>query len=109
MKTSSKFRSSITGVLILTAVYLFIYQLWYSGTPLGLEPAPGGQQILLTADKMYRGESFDEPFYRAPLYPYLISIARRINVLDLPVPLVARGMNSFFVLVTTFLQAVWLG
>ena len=77
---------------------------------MGLDPVLDGKQNILIAEKMYEGESFDQPFRRAPLYPYLISLARHINVLDLPVALVARGMNSFFVLVTTFFtcQLAWL-
>ena len=102
MKLDAKFLTSVRGVLILTAVYLFIYQLWYTQTPMGLEPVQDGRQNLILAEKMYDGESFDQPFHRAPLYPYLISLAYKINILDLPGHLVARGMNSFFVLITTF-------
>ena len=69
---------------------------------MGLEPVLDGRQNIIIAEKMYEGESFNQPFHRAPLYPYLLSLAYRINVLDLPEHLVARGMNSFFVLITTF-------
>ena len=110
MKSDPKFTSALRGVLLVTAGYLFIYQLWYSGQPMGLDPVLDGKQNLLIAEKIHEGASFDQPFHRAPLYPFLISLARHINILDLPVPLVARGMNSFFVLVTVFFtcQLAWL-
>ena len=65
MKSSSKFYSSIPGVLILTMGYLLVHQLWYSGTPMGIDPVLDGKQNLLAAEKFYRGESFDDPFHRA--------------------------------------------
>lgn len=110
MKKNTKFSSALRGVLLITSGYLFIYMLWYSGQPMGLDPVLDGKQNLLIAEKMHDGESFDQPFHRAPLYPFLVSLAERVNFLDLPLPLVARGLNSFFLLVTTFFtcQLAWL-
>ena len=39
----SNYRSSISAVLIITAGYLFIYQLWYGITPMGMDPVLDGE------------------------------------------------------------------
>jgi hypothetical protein len=102
VKSSSKFKSSIAGVLILTVGCLLVYQLWYSNTSMGIDPVLDGKQNLLTAEKFYKGESFDDPFHRAPLYPYIISVLQKINVFGFSVPSLARWLNSLAVVVTTW-------
>jgi hypothetical protein len=77
---------------------------------MGIDPVLDGKQNLLTAEKFYKGESFDDPFHRAPLYPYLLSILQKANVFELSVPSLARWLNSLAVVITTWLACnlAWL-
>ena len=69
-----------------------------------------GKQNLLIAEKMYRGEAFEDPFHRAPLYPFIITLAQRVNVFGFETPTIARILNGIALLVTTWFSAhlAWL-
>ena len=110
MKSTSKFLPAIIGVLILTTGYLLVYQFWYSSTPFGIVPVYDGKENLQDAERIINGETFEFPFMRVPLYPYILAFGERVNVFDLTLISLARWLNSIAVLLTTFLSAhlAWL-
>ncbi|MCZ6671567.1 MAG: hypothetical protein O7C75_01370 [Verrucomicrobia bacterium] len=89
---------------------MLVHQLWYSATPLGIDPVLDGRQNLLTAERILNGESFEDPFHRAPLYPYLLALLQKVNVFGLALPSLVRWLNGLAVLATTLMAArlAWL-
>jgi hypothetical protein len=77
-------------VLIYTAGFL----LWYSATPLGLYPVLDGREILELARRIASDELAPEPFYRAPVYPALLSLLIDAGVAVRDLPFAARVLNG---------------
>lgn len=86
-------------------VYAAGFVLWYSGTPLGLFPVLDGREMLALALAIASGELPAEPFYRAPLYPAVLSLLVEAGVPLRELPFVARLLNGALHLVSTGL--VW--
>jgi hypothetical protein len=81
-------------VLGLSGLYLAGFFLWYSGTPLGLRPVLDGKENLELAAQMAEGTLAVEPFYRAPLYPFLLSLPLRLGLPTEMLPMAARLFNA---------------
>ncbi len=77
----------------LAVLYCAGHLSWYGGTPLGGYPVLDGREILAMARAMADGTLVAEPFYRAPLYPALISVFLHIGVPDAALPEIARLIN----------------
>lgn len=91
------------ALLGLTAVYGFGHILWYSGSLLGLEPVLDGRENCLLAQQMAQGDLPDEPFYRAPVYPFVLSLFLRAGLNAELLPLAAQILNGLCHLLSTFL------
>ena len=89
------------AVLTYTAGFL----LWYSATPLGLYPVLDGREILALAARIASGELPQEPFYRAALYPALISIFGEAGAAPPDLAFTARVLNGLLHLLNALL--VW--
>lgn len=87
-------RHLLALVLGLSGLYLTGFFLWYGGTPLGLRPVLDGQENLQLAAQMAHGTLAAEPFYRAPLYPFLLSLPLRLGLPMEMLPAVARLFNA---------------
>mgnify|MGYP000152982640 CR=1 FL=1 len=61
-------------LLTLGLVYLIGCLLTYSTYPLSQSPQLDAAENIALASQMASGELPDEPFYRAPLYPYILSL-----------------------------------
>ena len=87
----------MTSARLLVAGSIVIYSagfmLWYSVTPLGLYPVLDGREMLALARAMASGELAREPFYRAPLYSGVLSLALRSGLDSADLPLFARMLN----------------
>lgn len=88
-------------VLAVTAVYFACFAVWYSGTPLGQNPVLDGREMLQMAEDIRAGELPNEPFYRAPLYPYLLSLTLSDGDTVATRALKARWFNGLFHVITT--------
>ncbi|MGJ8652003.1 MAG: hypothetical protein ACSHX8_01905 [Opitutaceae bacterium] len=66
----------------------------YADTPLGASPSLDNQQTLLLAQQMATGELPAEPFHRAPLYPYLLSLFLSAGASFELLPFIARLLNA---------------
>lgn len=90
--SESKFTHYLLIVGI-TGLHAMFWLLHYSETPLGLSPALDNRQTLELARSMATGELAQEPFHRAPLYPYLLSLPLRVGFDYNYLPLFARLTN----------------
>ena len=81
------------------------FLLWYSATPLGLYPVLDGREILVLAAHIASGELPSEPFYRAALYPALVSLFGEAGVAPLDLAVIARLLNGLLHLLNVLL--VW--
>ena len=61
-------------ILLGTFGYGLLYLFWYWGTPLGQSPVLDGAENMLIAEAIANGTLPPEPFFRAMLYPCLISV-----------------------------------
>ena len=86
-------RTARLAVIALALVYCALHLGWYGATPLGNFPVLDGREMLALARSMADGSLPGEPFYRAPLYPALLSIFMRLGVPDPLMPDVARLIN----------------
>lgn len=86
-------RTTRLAVIALALVYGALQLGWYGGTPLGHFPVLDGREMLVLARSMADGTLPAEPFYRAPLYPALLSIFMRMGAPDALMPDVARLIN----------------
>lgn len=66
--------SFFTTVLGLVAFYMLLYLGWYWGTPLGQIPMLDGAENINLAEMIHNSTLPVEPFYRAMLYPWLLSL-----------------------------------
>ncbi|MDP4642907.1 MAG: hypothetical protein NWS71_00515 [Opitutales bacterium] len=85
---------TITWIVLLTLVQAFVWFMHYGQTPLGESPALDNQQTLLLAQQMADGQLPIEPFHRAPLYPYLLSLFLSVGLPADALPLIARLLNA---------------
>jgi tetratricopeptide (TPR) repeat protein len=81
-------------IVLLTLVHCFTWFVYYGQTPLGESPALDNRQTLLLAVQMANDELPSEPFHRAPLYPYLLSLFLSIGFPSDLLPLIARLLNA---------------
>ena len=65
---------AIRWVLLATLGYGLFYLSWYWGTPLGRSPVLDGAENMLIAEAIANAALPIEPFYRAMLYPCIISL-----------------------------------
>ncbi len=65
---------AIKWVLLATLGYGLLYLSWYWGTPLGQSPVLDGAENLLIAEAIADATLPTEPFYRAMLYPCVLSV-----------------------------------
>lgn len=99
-------KGNIPWLLLLggfTAIYTAGQFQWYGQTVLGLIPVLDGKEIIELAGNIAMGELPSEPFYRAPLYPMLLSMFYRLQLPQESVLYAARLLNGALHLVSTFL------
>lgn len=95
---------------LLAAVYGLCYLLWFWQTPLGQAPVLDGQENLLLANKMAHGLMPHEPFFRAMLYPAVLSVLYRLRISDSATMMIAVGLMGLIChAVTTLLLAALAG
>ena len=82
------------GVIGLVSIYTFGYLLWYSTTALGLHPLLDAKELIVFAIQIASNEIPKEPFYRAPLYPFLLSLLLSLGIEESSLPIVARMING---------------
>lgn len=98
-------RHKLVILLAAVALYGIFYLSWYWLTPLGMTPVLDGAENIALAEKIYQGTLPIEPFYRAMLYPFMLSLLRFVGV-EPDVMMSAAGLiGMFFHLLTTFLVA----
>lgn len=91
-------------VLALAAVvYVCGFALWYSTTPLGLAPVLDGKENLELARTWAEDGIPAEPFYRAPLYPAILTLFIVAGAPIDDLPLLARALNGLAHLVSALL------
>jgi len=76
----------------LAALYMLLHFGWYSTTPPGLAPVLDGKENITIAGDIARGELESGPFYRAMLYPALLSLGAGAG--EAWLPLLARALNG---------------
>lgn len=87
-------RGTLAWIVLLTLAHCFVWFVQYNQTALGESPALDNRQTLLLAEQMARGEFSSEPFHRAPLYPYLLSLFLSCGLPADLLPLIARLLNA---------------
>lgn len=90
-------------VLLATVLYGTGFLLWYGSTPLGMQPVLDGKENLLMAEALANREFDGEPFFRAPLYPALLSLALTAGLPEAWLPHLARIINGILHFVSTLL------
>lgn len=102
---STSLRGPRLLALVLAAglVYALAYCLWYSATPMGAHPVLDGKENLQLAWDISEGRLAAEPFYRAPLYPLILSLAYGLGLPESLGPDFARLVN-----LAAWLASVWL-
>jgi len=91
---SDKHRIMVAGVVVVTLLYCLLWFADYGSTALGESPALDNRQTLELAQSMAEGELSAEPFHRAPLYPYLLSLFLDVGLPFERLALVARLINA---------------
>lgn len=86
-----------------TAIYTLGHFQWYGQTALGMTPVLDGKEIIELSRNIAMGELPSEPFYRAPLYPTLLSILYQFSLPKESVVHAIRLLNGVFHLVSTIL------
>lgn len=86
-------RTARLSVIALALLYGAAHLAWYGTTPLGGFPVLDGREILELAKAIAGGTLPAEPFYRAPLYPALISLFIGLGVPEDLLPDAARLLN----------------
>ncbi len=76
-------------LLVTTAAYALAYLLWFWGTPFGEVPVLDGRENIALARQIAEGSLPTEPFFRAMLYPALLSLFARSGVSDGDVLMIA--------------------
>ncbi len=96
-------RNPLTAVFAATVLYAVGYLAWYSLTPLGLYPVLDGRELLALAKAISAGTLPKEAFYRAPLYPALLSLFASAGLSDPQLIIAARIVNGACHIVSTVL------
>ena len=78
----------------LITIYTFGYLLWYSNTALGLHPVLDAKELLFLSSQFATNTLPAEPFYRAPLYPFVLSLFQGVGINETMLPFVARLVNG---------------
>ena len=81
-------------IALIAFLHCYCWFSHYVDTPLGASPALDNQQTLLLAQQMAAGELPSEPFHRAPLYPYLLSLFLSAGASFELLPFIARLLNA---------------
>ncbi|MGB0408902.1 MAG: ArnT family glycosyltransferase [Opitutales bacterium] len=85
-------------IIICTALIALLHcALWfahYGASALGESPALDNRQILLLAQHMAEGTLANEPFHRAPLYPFILSLFIKLGFPLEAMPIIARWLNA---------------
>jgi len=74
-------------------IHALVWCAVYGQTALGESPALDNRQTLLLAQQMAAGDLPAEPFHRAPLYPYLLSLFLSAGLPFESLAVAARGLN----------------
>ncbi|MDH3282307.1 MAG: hypothetical protein OEQ18_14420, partial [Gammaproteobacteria bacterium] len=95
----------ITPLLVVSATLLYSggQLAWYSTTPLGLYPVLDGREMLTLAKAIANSTLPEEAFYRAPLYPAILSLFIKAGISDTALIVVARTLNGLCHLTSTLL------
>lgn len=93
MSAALDHRTARLAVIGMALLYGAAHLAWYGSTPLGGFPVLDGREILELAKIIADGALPDEPFYRAPLYPALISLFVWLGVPEGLLPDAARALN----------------
>ena len=93
-KNSRASRPVLAGVTLIALLHCFIWFSNYNQTALGESPALDNRQTLELAQAMSDGTLAQEPFHRAPLYPYILSLFLSAGIPFELLPLVARWLNA---------------
>ncbi|HKK17307.1 MAG TPA: hypothetical protein VJ952_01390, partial [Opitutales bacterium] len=88
-------RHILIGVALVALLYCAFWFAHYNQTALGESPALDNRQTLDLARAMAEGTLAEEPFHRAPLYPYLLSLFLSVGLPYELLPLLARWLNAF--------------
>jgi hypothetical protein len=91
--------SPLVWVMLASALLMAAHFIWYDDTPFGVCPTLDGRENLQLAQALASGTSLGEPFYRAPLYPALLSLPLRCGLPAGLLPWAARLLNAVAVLV----------
>jgi len=65
---------TLRGLALLGGLYAALYAFWFLGTPLGQFPQLDGAENIALATQIAQGTLPAEPFYRAMLYPAILSL-----------------------------------
>lgn len=87
-------RGILSGVILLALLHCALWFADYGQTALGESPALDNRQTLELARAIAQWELPAEPFHRAPLYPYLLSLFLSAGVPDALLPWIARWLNA---------------
>lgn len=87
-------RSVLTGVALIAILHCLVWFSIYNQTALGESPALDNRQTLELARAMSDGTLLKEPFHRAPLYPYILSLFLSAGIPFELLPLLARCLNA---------------
>ncbi len=93
-------RGVLSGVVLLALLHCALWFADYGQTALGESPALDNRQTLELAGAMAAGELPAEPFHRAPLYPYLLSLFLSAGLPDGLLPWLARWLNALALAIT---------
>lgn len=93
MSTAVDLRRARLAVIGLTVLYATAHLAWYGSTPFGGFPVLDGREMLELARAIAAGDLPHEPFYRAPLYPALVSLFVLAGVPEGLLPDAARLLN----------------
>lgn len=88
-------------LLLVTAAYAVAYLLWFWGTPLGEVPVLDGRENIALARQIADGSLPSEPFFRAMLYPALLSLFARSGTSDSDLLMIAGTLGVLFHILAT--------
>lgn len=95
----------LAWVLMLGAAYAVAYCFWYGATSMGAHPVLDGKENLQLAWAVADASLPGEPFYRAPLYPLIISLGMGLGLPESLWPDFARLINLVAWVVSLWLVA----
>ncbi|WP_269537956.1 transglutaminaseTgpA domain-containing protein [Cerasicoccus fimbriatus] len=90
-------------LILVGFAYAVAHCLWYAGQPMGAHPVLDGKENLQLAWDIADGALPKEPFYRAPLYPLVISLGMGLGLPESLWPDFARLINLL-----SWLASLWL-